>query len=178
MFSSTNLNRANAANKQRNLEKVKESQTKANVAYKQSNSGKRKVTLRKADDLYRQSNPETVKASGQKSSATYRQLHPEKVKASSKISNVVYRQNHPENYKVSQKKQYLKRNLATSENETDLGLNKHKRCKYNPESQISMSQGHCFIKTLMLVRNIFVHVVNSYGINHQLLNAILFKRNS
>jgi hypothetical protein len=122
-------------------EKVKESQKRADAAYKQSNPEKRKVTLRKADVLYRQSNPETVKASGQKSSATYRQLHPEIVKTSSKISTIAYRQNHPENYKVSQKKQYLKRNLATSENETDLGLNKHKRCKCNPESQISMSEG-------------------------------------
>ncbi|CAB4007911.1 Hypothetical predicted protein [Paramuricea clavata] len=113
--------------KQSNPEKVKESQKRVNAAYKQRNLEKVKESQRRANVAYKQSNSEKRKKKSK---------HPGKFQP----LYIAYRQNHPENYKVSQKKQYLKRNLATSENETDLGLSKHKRCKCNPESQINMSE--------------------------------------
>ena len=94
--------KANAAYKQLNHEKVKQSLREAIATYEQSNPEKCKETFRKVTTLYRQSNLDKVKASGQKSSVAYWQSHPEK---------------------------RCKRKLANSDIKSELRANKNKRSK-------------------------------------------------
>ena len=85
------------------------------------NPEKVKESRKQATALYRKSNPEKVKESSKKATATYIHINPEKVKES---------RTKAERVKNSQKRNYIKRKIASTENENK---SKQKRLKCNSQ---------------------------------------------
>ena len=109
-----------------NPEKVKESFKESTASYRKLNPEKVKESSKKSTASYRKSNPEKIKKSCRRATATYRQSKPEKVAHSFKNSSRIYTQNYPERVQNIQKKNYMKRKLAYSNNEHS---NEDKRLK-------------------------------------------------
>ncbi len=122
--------RANATYMHINREKVKESRKQATAPYRKSNPEKVKESFKRATATYIHINPEKVKESRAKATASYRNLNPEKVVESFKNSSRIYNQKYPERVKNIQKRNYIKRKTASTENENK---SKQKRLKYNSQ---------------------------------------------
>ena len=113
-----------------NPEKVKESRKQANSSYRKSNPEKVKESSKRATATYMHINPEKVKESRKQATASYRNLNPEKVVESFRNSSRIYNQKYPERVKNIQKKNYIKRKIASTENENK---SKQKRLKCNSQ---------------------------------------------
>ncbi len=122
--------RATATYMHINPERVKESRKQATALYKKSNPEKVKESSKKATATYIHINPEKVKESRTKATASYRNLNPEKVVESFRNSSRIYNQKYPERVKNIQKKNYIKRKIASTENENK---SKQKRLKCNSQ---------------------------------------------
>ncbi len=118
----------NKKHKNLNPEKVKESWQKASATYRKSNPDKVKELVKRATATYTHVNREKVKESRKRATALYRNLNPEKVVESFKNSSRIYNQNYPERVQNIQKRKYIKRKLACTENENK---SKQKRLKSN-----------------------------------------------
>ena len=131
--------KASATYKETNPEKVNESRKRATALYRKSNPEKVKQSSKRATATYMHINPEQVKESRKRSTASYRNLNPKKVKESFKNSSRIYNQNYPETVKNIQKRSYIKRKLACTENENK---STQKRLKYNSHEDNSNATLH------------------------------------
>ena len=113
-----------------NPEKVKESRKQATALYRKSNPEKVKESAKRATATYMHINPEKSKESRMRADALYRKSNPEKVVESFKNSSRIYNQNYPERVQNIQKRKYIKRKLACTENENK---SKQKRLESNSE---------------------------------------------
>ncbi len=126
--------RATASYRKSNPEKVKESRKQATALYRKSNPEKVKESRKQATATYIHINPEKVKESRRKATASYRNLNPEKVVESFKNSGRIYNQKYPERVKNIQKRNYIKRKLAPTENENKSTQIKRLKCNSQDSS--------------------------------------------
>ena len=121
-----------------NPEKDKESFKKSTASYRKLNPEKVKESFKKSTASYRQSNPEEVKKSCNKATAIYRQSKPEKVADSFKNLSRIYNQKYPQRVQNVQKRKYMKRKLASTENEHK---SKDKRLKISSQDNSEEASG-------------------------------------
>ena len=108
--------KSTASYRKLNPEKVKESFQKSTASYRKLNTEKVKESFQKSTASYRESNPEEIKKSCNKATAIYRQSKPEKVADSYKNSSRIYNQKYPQRVRNVQKRKYIKKKLANTEN--------------------------------------------------------------
>ena len=104
------------------------------------------------------------------------------------MSNALHEQNCLENIKTTQKRQYIKRTLDYSKNETEMNCPKilninDSTCETVVNSDSKTARKHSksnlsyFEGIYALDLNISVRVVTSFGIDHQSLHAMLHYTN-
>ena len=128
------IKRATAKYRKSNPEKVKQSFKTATATYMHTNPEKVKESRKRATASYSKSNPEKVRESRKQATALYRKSNPEKVVESFKNSSRIYNQNCPEKVQNIQKRKYIKRKLACTENENKT---KQKRLESNYQDNSS-----------------------------------------